>query len=276
MAEENSIENLEDENDEHSRHRRERRDLQSTIQQLKKSVNKNDKARKKKVDSEIKELEDAFAKRWQHFDPNAAPEPVISNSTEVCTEDKQHVSRKARRQANKEKRYNEAHADDVEIDYENQPETIRRRNESSSIDTQLAARGLKVHSIPSDGNCLFASIVDQTSDLTIRQLRQMIAEYLQQHKTEYEPFIETDFNVYCEKLAKENVWGGQIELEICAKILQRSIEVIQGNGNEPIRVDSSNTTQTPIVLTYHRYLYANGEHYNSTREKTEDQQEDEE
>ena len=50
------------------------------------------------------------------------------------------------------------------IDYDNQPETIRRHNESLSIDKQLNHRGLKLHSIASDGNCLFASIIDQISD----------------------------------------------------------------------------------------------------------------
>ncbi|CAF4298351.1 unnamed protein product, partial [Adineta steineri] len=54
MAEQNPSEITEDEG---SRHRRERRELQSTVQQLKKSINKNDKTRKKKIDSEIKALE---------------------------------------------------------------------------------------------------------------------------------------------------------------------------------------------------------------------------
>jgi uncharacterized damage-inducible protein DinB len=91
MAELNSSENVEDEA---SRHRRERRELQSTIQQLKKSINKTDKTRKKKVDSEIKALEEAFAKRWEHFnenstittEPNETSIPTQSdeNSPEVC------------------------------------------------------------------------------------------------------------------------------------------------------------------------------------------------
>ena len=104
----------------------------------------------------------------------------------------------------------------------------------------------------------------------MRQLREIVANYLREHRTEYEAFIETDFNIYCDKLAKENIWGGQIELEICAKLLQRSIEIVQGNGNEPIKIANSSSTKSPIVITYHRYLYANGEHYNSTREKDDD------
>jgi len=80
-----------------------------------------------------------------------------------------------------------------------------------------------------------------------------------------------DYDVYCEKLSKENVWGGQIELEICAKILQRSIEIIQGNGNKPIHIDNPSSLKPPIIITYHRYLYANGEHYNSTKEKDVDE-----
>ncbi len=156
------------------------------------------------------------------------------------------------------------------IDYDNQPETIRCRNETSSIDEQLGRRGLELRSIASDGNCLFASIVDQTPDLTVRQLRDIVADYLREHRKEYEPFIDSDYDLYCEKLSKENVWGGQIELEVCAKLLQRSIEIIQGNGNGSIKINSPSSSKPPIVITYHRYLYANGEHYNSTTEKETD------
>lgn len=87
-AEVDSSENVLDE-DEASRHRRERRDLQANIQQLKKSVNKNDKTRKKKIDGEIKALEEAFAKRWEHFNENT-PIPTEENPSEVC--DKIHSS----------------------------------------------------------------------------------------------------------------------------------------------------------------------------------------
>ncbi|CAF1019645.1 unnamed protein product [Rotaria sp. Silwood1] len=269
MAENNPTENIEDEA---SRHRYERRELQSAIQQLKKSINKNDKARKKKIDSEIKALEEAFEKRWEHFNENSttttqsntATDAIESNENVPETDEKQHVSRKARRLAKKEKRQTEANANQEVIDYDNQPEEIRRRNESLSINEQLHERGLELHSIASDGNCLFASIVNQISDFNVRQLREQVAEYLRKHRNEYEPFIDTDYDVYCEKLSKENVWGGQIELQICAKILQRSIEIIQGNDNEPIKIDCPTSSKPPIVITYHRYLYANGEHYNST------------
>ena len=134
------------------------------------------------------------------------------------------------------------------------------------IQEQLTKRGLEVRSIASDGNCLFASLVDQSEDLNVRQLREQVAEYLRSHRKEFEPFVETDFDTYCDKLAKENTWGGQLELQACANILNRPIEVIQGNRNEPIIIDapSASATSSPIVISYHRYLYANGEHYNST------------
>lgn len=263
-----------DDEDLMSKHRQERRELQAKIQQLKKSINKNDKNRKKKVDAEIHELEEAFAKRWANFD-EAKVKTTDNNQSEVnqnadvpqtsaVADQKQNVSRKARRLANKEKRHNEALANEEVIDYENQPDAIRRRDESTIIDEQLAERGLELRPIASDGNCLFASIVDQDEQYSVRKLRETIADYLRKHRKEFEPFIEADFNDYCDKLAKENVWGGQIELQVCANILQRSIEVIQGNGKEPIRIECPLGLGSPIVLTYHRYLYTNGEHYNST------------
>ena len=186
------------------------------------------------------------------------------------SDQKQHVSRKARRLANKEKRYAEAHADDENIDYDNLPDAIRRREESSRIEEQLAKRGLQLRSIPSDGNCMFASIVDQVSEQNIRKLREIVANYLRQHRTDYEPFVESDYETYCSKMAKENVWGGQLELMICAKVLQRPIEIIQGNGEDAITIDCPTPIGVPIVLTYHKYLYTNGEHYNSTSRASED------
>ncbi|CAF3745185.1 unnamed protein product [Rotaria sordida] len=277
MAESNSPENIEDEA---IRHRNERRELQSTIQQLKKSINKNDKTRKKKIDSEIKALEEAFEKRWEHFNENATTlesnttiDSIQSNENLPETDEKQHASRKARRLANKEKRQAELNTNQEIIDYDNQPESIRSRNESLSIDEQLHERGLELYSIASDGNCLFASIVNQLSDLNVRELREQVAEYLRKHRNEYEPFIDTNYDIYCDKLAKENIWGGQIELQICAKILQRSIEIIQGNGNEPIKIDCPSSSKPPIIITYHRYLYANGEHYNSTMRTQENDNE---
>ena len=269
MAECQSTDTVPDE-DEPARHRRERRELQANIQQLKKSINKNDKVRKKKVDGEIRDLEDAFAKRWANFDENAPPPtssepPMAAPSAEALPEDKQQsTTRKARRLANKEKREKDAHANDEPIDYDNQPEAIRRRDESSLIEQQLTKRGLELRSIASDGNCLFASIIDQSSDLSVWQLREIIADYLRQHRSQFEAFIETDYASYCDKLAKENVWGGQVELQACAMILRRPIEIIQGNGKEPIRIESPSSSDEPIVITYHRYLYSNGEHYNST------------
>ena len=69
-----------------ARHRRERRELQATVQQLKKSINKNDKTRKKKVDGEIQALEDAFAKRWANFNENATPTQLAETAVAIVPE----------------------------------------------------------------------------------------------------------------------------------------------------------------------------------------------
>ena len=70
-AEEIAAPAADSEETEAERHRRERRELQATIQQMKKSVNKNDKTRKKKLDADIRALEEAFEKKWANFDENA-------------------------------------------------------------------------------------------------------------------------------------------------------------------------------------------------------------
>uniref|UniRef100_A0A5K3FZI7 OTU domain-containing protein n=1 Tax=Mesocestoides corti TaxID=53468 RepID=A0A5K3FZI7_MESCO len=113
--------------------------------------------------------------------------------------------------------------------------------EYSKLEAELAKRGLTLYSIPSDGDCLFASIAHQLElrgldvclqeackklglpcptigdvKSTIRCLRQVASAFIRNHSEDFLPFIclegpET-IELYCKKLETPGTWGGQLEV----------------------------------------------------------------
>ena len=54
----------------------------------------------------------------------------------------------------------------------------------------LAGRGLKLHEIPSDGDCMFASVAHQLGKaLSVADLRKKTGEELRRNKSAYWPFL---------------------------------------------------------------------------------------
>ena len=76
-----------------------------------------------------------------------------------------------------------------------------------------------------------------------KAVRKTCAEVLTKHNEEFSPFaeIETTYEKYVENVASSSEWGGHLEL--------RAREEFQ--DEEEIR------------LSFYRYYYALGEHYNS-------------
>jgi hypothetical protein len=61
--------------------------------------------------------------------------------------------------------------------------------------------------IPANGNCLYLSVIDQinsSSDVpyltTQLKLRKIVSDHIREHKDDYIPFLETELEVYLEKL----------------------------------------------------------------------------
>ena len=58
----------------------------------------------------------------------------------------------------------------------------------------LAGRGLKLHEIPSDGDCMFASVAHQLGKaLSVADLRKKTGEELRRNKSAYWPFLTRCF-----------------------------------------------------------------------------------
>lgn len=274
------------------KHKRERKELQAQIQVLKKSICKGDKKKKKEVADEIARKEEDLEKkqdeelaRWkisqvtlndtdaenveESFDKN---DDIESKESEKV---QQRVSKAQRRRCKKENAERERNQRIIEQEAFN---IYGKRNiEIQSIKKILYERDLMLYEIPSDGHCLYNAVAHQLKmigeiPLSLNDLRMKTAIYLRQNKDDFLPFISNpdsdqllspeQYEKYCNDIAETCAWGGAIELQVLSRILERQIEVIQATGTPYIVGDEFNKRKR-IILTYHRYMYELGAHYNS-------------
>ncbi|EFO24294.1 hypothetical protein LOAG_04191 [Loa loa] len=265
-------------------HRKERKELQSKVMTMKHSIDKSDKKRKKEVIAEIAKMEEEMKRRHQEelaelapsTPPEVSAEPIV---VEQNQEKKPHISKAQRRRDKKAEvnRKREEAALQARIDAESAP----RKFESEAIERHLMDRGLTIHNIEPDGDCMYSAIAHQLSLVTSCQfrgadIRQKAAAYMQAHKDDFLPFLidddgeavdEIEFEEYCMKVEKcctdGGVWGGEPELRATAYALERRIEVIQPGG-QVLFFGEEYSDKKPLVITFHRFAYDLGEHYNST------------
>ncbi|XP_055371246.1 deubiquitinase OTUD6B [Condylostylus longicornis] len=297
------------------RHRKEKKELQSKIQSLKKSASKGDKKKRKEILDEIAKIESDLAKR--HSDElntvNNAKNNQLSNNGELfdnttneqnCSNDinelenndsnqETRISKAQRRRDKKAQREKakEAELAAQEGQYKNGPRTTEMR----ALKDILKKRGLRLYSIPSDGDCLYNAICHQMSlaglevgpwecsgDLGIHQkdqikyLRNETANYIEKHKETLifymtsqgtgDLMTDEEFQIYCNQIRDAPTWGGQIEIRAISNVLKVRIEVLQATGPPTIQECDEGTKDIgpTLVITYHRHMYSLGEHYNST------------
>ena len=162
-------------------------------------------------------------------------------------------------------------------------------SELRKIKAKLAAKGLRVKEVKSDGNCMYYAIGDQLDKRlsrakTCEELREMCSKYMIEHPDDFKPYITIDdetvedvekhFREYCERVLDVTNWGGQLELKALSDALNVTIDVVQADGAELLIGSSETNPNQHLVITYHRLMYGAGEHYNSTepdvKEDTED------
>jgi len=289
-------------------HRIQKKELQAQIQGLKKSVGKADKKKKKEVTESIAKLEDELTTRHktelEEFDKTSSDDHRLDSltngvETNLKLEDKddhenygaheddddaplgpmrvKHESQNVSK-AQKKRDAKAAKEKARLLEIEKQEEENKfgaRAKEQETIASKLKERQLKLKDIPSNGDCLFAGLVDQLSQLDIEssvgQLRDQTATELESRPDEYSPFLtnpstgdmytEEEYKDYCQKMRSCPVWGGQIELKALSTVLKKPIKVIQGEGPDILIGEDQHSD--PLLLTYHRHLHGLGEHYNS-------------
>ncbi|KAH9295833.1 hypothetical protein KI387_039421, partial [Taxus chinensis] len=161
--------------------------------------------------------------------------------------------------------------------------------ENEQLQQKLHPLGLSLYEIKPDGHCLYRAVENQLSlyplqcQYSYQQLREMAADYMRSHAEDFLPFFLADsendtesndslqerFEKYCREVESTAAWGGQLELEALAHSLRKHMVIFAGNfpdvemGKEYKSENDGLSSNSSIMLSYHKHAYGLGEHYNS-------------
>ncbi|KAL3477141.1 hypothetical protein BJX99DRAFT_129490 [Aspergillus californicus] len=179
--------------------------------------------------------------------------------------------------------------------------TNHRGNEKEVMDAAFKRLKLKEVDINPDGHCLFSAVATQLDEMGLglkpdpkkivlqpttqsrietvaspkhdgyRAVRAVTADFITDHKDDFEAFMEEPLDQYTRKIKLTAEWGGQLELQAIARAYGVEINIIQGDGRiEKIESGDSHVSQDEeerkkrvIWLAYYRHTYGLGEHYNA-------------
>ena len=162
--------------------------------------------------------------------------------------------------------------------------------ERERIHASMRDLGLQEVSIRPDGHCLYSAIADQLHSLSVplhsaptatdteetaiadyKIVRAVAADWIEEHSTDFEAFLEEPVDTYVEKVKSTGEWGGQVELLALARAYERNICVLQDFGRvERIEAagglaDVEGGKEKDLWLGYYKFGFGLGEHYNSLR-----------
>jgi OTU domain-containing protein 6 len=269
-------------------HKKQKKDLQAKIMNLKKSVTKGDKKKKKEADAQIEAMENDFELKCKNeideLEKKLAGTFINSDLNAQASNDdqlsKQKISKAQKRKEKKEQEERDREKEIALQEIENQkgPTAL----ELKKIQEKLLKKGLRVKDVKSDGNCMYYAVSDQLEkkkflNKTWKELRDLTCDYMLKNPDQFLPYLidEDDesgdlmdsekYQEYCEKIRDTLVWGGQLELKALADVFGVLIEVVQNEGSELlIGNEDSNKNKERLIITYHRHMFGSGEHYNST------------
>ena len=190
----------------------------------------------------------------------------------------------------REKRAQEEAAREQRIQEEQSNIISDRMIENEKLERKLEPLGLTVTEIKPDGHCLYRAVENQlallsggSSPYTYQELREMVASYMRKHVSDFIPFflsenvLEGDsdnsvlerFENYCKEVESTAAWGGQLELGALTHCLRKHIMILSGSfpdvemGKEYKSNDGNGSSNSSIMLSYHKHAFGLGEHYNS-------------
>ncbi|KAJ8624016.1 hypothetical protein MRB53_032546 [Persea americana] len=284
-----------------SRHKHETAELQNKEMSLKKAAARGSKAeqkaKKKQVENEISQL--SMKLKAKQAEELASLGYTNSNGKEkgdlnhlvmaiagVSVSDQGDPSKPSKSVKRREKRAQQEAAREQRIQEEQSNIISDRMIENEELEKKLKPLGLKVNEIKPDGHCLYRAVEDQLSlqsgsaPYSYRELREMVATYMRAHASDFLPFFlsenetESDsllerFENYCTEVESTAAWGGQLELRALTHCLRKHIVVFSGSfpdvemGKEYKSESGSSSSNSSIMLSYHRHAFGLGEHYNS-------------
>ena len=247
-----------------ARHLKEMRELRERGRTAKKAAKKDGKKKVAEVDAKFQqeELDLAAQHRDEFEDADDDDETVVEVPPpveDVASKKKAKAARK-RGRARERERQKEALRNEEK---DEAAKTSDRTLELRALDEKLKPLALGIHEVAADGNCLFRAVEHQLSgSIDHGTLRIRTADYMLDHADDFSAFFEGDFESHCAKLRDTPEWGGQPELLALTNILQRPIWV-HSRDAPTLKMDSPGGGGDPLHLSFHRFYFALGEHYNS-------------
>lgn len=285
-----------------SRHRKEKLELQKKEIELKKAAAKGSKAeqkaKKKRVEEEISQLSAKLKEK--HAEELSSVGYSNSNENEegnmdslvkaiagISTTSQSDQSKPSKSAKRREKRAQQEAAREQRIQEEQSNIVSDRTVENEKLEKKLQPLGLTINEIKPDGHCLYRAVEDQLAHLsggsspyTYQELREMVADYMRTHTSDFLPFFLSEntiggdsdgsladrFEKYCKEIESTAAWGGQLELGALTHCLRKHIMIFSGSfpdvemGKE-YRSDGGSSSS--IILSYHMHAFGLGEHYNS-------------
>lgn len=184
-------------------------------------------------------------------------------------------------------------------------QTNYRGNEQEVMDAVFKKLGLKEVEVTPDGHCLYSAVAKQLDESGLglrpdpsrivlqpatqsridtvaspqhdgyRAVRAVTADFIMEHKEDFEAFLEEPLELYTRKIKLTAEWGGQLELQAIARAYGVEINVVQKDGRmEKIEsgdgdsFDEEEKRKRVIWLAYYRHTYGLGEHYNALVKKS--------
>jgi OTU domain-containing protein 6 len=183
-------------------------------------------------------------------------------------------------------------------------QTNYRGNEQDVMDAVFKKLGLREVEVTPDGHCLYSAVAKQLDESGVglrpdpsrillqpstqtridtvtspqhdgyRAVRAVTADFITEHKEDFEAFMEDPLDVYTRKIKLTAEWGGQLELQAIARAYGVDINVVQKDGRlEKIECGDMNSfdeeeqRRRVVWLAYYRHTYGLGEHYNALFKK---------
>lgn len=291
-----------------AKHKAEKKELLAECQRLKHGIPKGDKKRKKEITEQITRLEEKLESRHRQelqaleggndndvgvvsealselATGDAEGGDVAANDGGSAQQQQQKKSSKAQKRRDK-KNAQQRERDEMLKEAETANLQGPRHLENVKLQTLLSQKGLRIHQIASDGNCMYNAIKHQLSQRCVQEsnesLRQKTAAFMRSKRDDFMPFLtnpntgdpvsEEEYEKYCDDVANTPAWGGHLELRAVSEALSIPMEVVQAEG--PMVSVGDDYKGEPVVLVYHRHALGLGEHYNSVVPRSPDDEEE--
>jgi OTU domain-containing protein 6 len=225
------------------------------------------------------------------------PKPEAESTSEPSTKKPNRQKARLARRAAEQAAQSAAAAEEAAT------QTNYRGNEQEVMDAVFKKLGLKEVEVTPDGHCLYSAVAKQLDESGLglrpdpsrivlqsstqsridtvaspqhdgyRAVRAVAADFITEHKEDFEAFMEEPLESYTRKIKLTAEWGGQLELQAIARAYGVEINVVQSDGRME-KIDSGESfdeeekRKRVIWLAYYRHTYGLGEHYNALVKKS--------